>query len=261
MPIRDRNIDWLRKRLYVPSRDFGMFTSPIAEATGTGSSQDIAHLLGTTPQLVWGMESEGDGTAEDTVLGTHDGTNVKVTMTDAAMKLLAFAGLVPTEYSTFGFGGFHIQTAGDKYTTFLRCPYDVDPAHPMGFKVNFVSGSSTAADIFDWIILADFKAVAVALLAPTTVLDTVIDITGTLGTATADLNNWSSRGIKNKGFLTRDQIEAGAAIMFSVELDSTQSALSSEELHMLGVEIDYVPLQTRGLGNPNDRLLTAAGVT
>lgn len=257
--IRDRNIDWIRKRIYIPARDFGMWTEPIAEATGTGSSQDIAHLLGTTPQVVFGMTSEADGTAEDTVLGTHDGTNIKVTMTDAAMKLLAFAALAPTEYSTFGFGGFHIQTAGDIYSTFLRCPYDVDPAHAIGFKVNFVSGSSTAADIFDWIILADFKAVAVALLAPTTVLDTVVDIAGTLGTATADLNSWSSRGVKNSGFLTRDEIEAGAAIMFSVELDSTQSALASEELHFLGCELDYVPLKTRGLGRGNDALLAATG--
>lgn len=257
--IRDRNIDWIRKRIYIPARDFGMWTSPIAEASGTGSSQNVAHLLGSTPQVIIASQSEQDTSASDIALGTHTATNVLLTQPDSAQKALIYAALAPTEYSTFGFGGFHIQTAGDIYTTFLRCPYDVDTAFEIGFKVNFVSGSSTAADIFDWIILADFKAVAVALLAPTTVLDTVVDIAGTLGTATADLNSWSSRGVKNSGFLTRDEIEAGAGIMFSVELDSTQSTLASEELHFLGCELDYVPLKTRGLGRGNDALLAATG--
>ena len=257
--IRDRNIEWVRERLYIPARDFGMITEPIAVDAGAAVSS--AHLLGATPHLVWFTHAVDDGTAISTVMGTHTATNIVATLADAGQSVLPHAILHPTEYSTFGFGGFHIQTAGDVYSTFLRVPNDVDPRYPMGFKINYVSGSSTAADIVDWIILADFKAENVALLAPTTVLDTVIDVAGTIGTATADLNNWSSRGVKDADFLTRDEIEAGAAMMFSVELDSTQTTLSSEELHMLGVEIDYVPQRTRGRGHEMDSRLTTDGPT
>lgn len=260
MPIQDQNIDWYRKRWYIPAREFGMWAAPLSEASGTGSSQDVDHLLGATPQLVIASQSEQDTTASDISLGVLDSnTNlvVKLTQPDSAQSALISAALVNTEFSSFGFGGFHVRNAGDLYTTYQRVPIDVDPAFEIGVKVNYISGSSTAADIFDWIALLDFSANKVALKAPTSVLDAVIDVAGTLGTATASLNRWSSRGVKNRGFVTRAEIEDGALFTLSVELDSTQSALSSEELHFLGVEIDYVPLKTLGYGSEYDRPLTA----
>lgn len=258
MGIKDNDIEGYRKRWYIPARDFGVFTSPIGEQAGTGSIKQVPHLLKATPQLVWGTQSEGDGAGDDLVFGTHEGTNIVGTW-GVSEKQLFFAGLVNSEFSTFGFGGFHIATVGDLYTTYQRPPWDIDVQFPMGFKVNYISGSSTAADIFDWIVLLDFVAENVALAAPTTALDTAIDIAGTLGTAAANLNNWSSRGIKNKEFLTRAQIEAGALMTLSIELDSTGSDLPLEECHFLGVEVDYVPQRTVGDGNWHDLPLQSDG--
>ena len=56
------------------------FTS--TEQTGTGSSQNIAHGLGTTPSLVWAMVSNSGATGIYTLVpGAHDATNAKFTVT------------------------------------------------------------------------------------------------------------------------------------------------------------------------------------
>ncbi len=57
-----------------------------AEITGTGSNVDTAHGLGHTPTIVIVTITENDGTAVDIVQGTHDATNVKVTVPDSAIK-------------------------------------------------------------------------------------------------------------------------------------------------------------------------------
>lgn len=61
------------------------------EQTGTGSEQDIAHGLSSTPGLVWWSLSEfADTLAVDFAEGAHDGTNLKVTVTSGA-KFFIFA--------------------------------------------------------------------------------------------------------------------------------------------------------------------------
>lgn len=61
------------------------------EQTGTGSSQDVAHGLGTTPTAVLASFSELDGNAADMAYGTHDATNCKFTVTSGAkFFVLAF---------------------------------------------------------------------------------------------------------------------------------------------------------------------------
>lgn len=63
------------------------------EQTGTGSSQDIAHGLVTTPGLAWFTFSElaADLAAgADIAEGAHDGTNLKVTVT-SGIKFIAYA--------------------------------------------------------------------------------------------------------------------------------------------------------------------------
>ena len=56
------------------------FTS--TEQTGTGSSQNIAHGLGSTPSMVWFSVSEDPaGTGFDVAPGSHDATNCVFTVT------------------------------------------------------------------------------------------------------------------------------------------------------------------------------------
>lgn len=63
------------------------------EQTGTGSSQNVAHGLGTTPRMVWFSVSELDAGLVgglDVAMGAHDATNLKFTVT-SGMKFFAFA--------------------------------------------------------------------------------------------------------------------------------------------------------------------------
>jgi len=63
-----------------------------AEQTGTGASQNVAHGLGTTPSLVLIIITESPATyaALDVTEGTHDATNVVVTVS-VNWKFKAFA--------------------------------------------------------------------------------------------------------------------------------------------------------------------------
>lgn len=62
------------------------------EQTGTGSEQTIAHGLGRTPTSVFVSITDDNSGAGFTITeGSHDGTNVAVTVTDSAKyKVLAF---------------------------------------------------------------------------------------------------------------------------------------------------------------------------
>lgn len=65
------------------------FTS--TEQTGTGSSQNIAHGLGSAPSLVWWAVSDSGATGIYTAVpGVHDATNVKMTVT-SGVKFYVFA--------------------------------------------------------------------------------------------------------------------------------------------------------------------------
>lgn len=64
------------------------FTS--TEQTGTGSSQNIAHGLGSTPSLVWWSPSSLSGNACTFVPGAHDSTNIKMTVSSGE-KYYVFA--------------------------------------------------------------------------------------------------------------------------------------------------------------------------
>lgn len=59
------------------------------EQTGTGAEQSIAHGLGATPGLVWVTITEA-AAAFDSGEGTHDATNLKVTVT-SGVKYRIFA--------------------------------------------------------------------------------------------------------------------------------------------------------------------------
>lgn len=154
---------------------------------------------------------------------------------------------VLTELSTFGYGGALMAVAGDKVAHALRVPYDMDPQEAVGFTVLWTSGSSTVADTIDWIVLADFKAVGAALIAPATALDTAIAQDTVTG---ANHVQRSSRGIKNSGFLSRAQVDAGAMMVVSVEMDAFAAGLT-EAKQYLGLEVDYVVRATKPSDDPS----------
>jgi len=77
--------------------EFGLIEDRLAvfvstEQTGTGSSQDVAHGLGVTPSAVIITLTEfGAAENPNVAEGTHDATNVKVTVASGTTKFKVFA--------------------------------------------------------------------------------------------------------------------------------------------------------------------------
>lgn len=146
------------------------------------------------------------------------------------------------------FYGNKITSAGTPVQGAFRMPFDVNPDFDMGFKICYAGDGTAPEDVgtLSWIILAEYKAVTVAPDATAVgALDTTIATTGVVS-ATDNLLEWTSRGIKNKGFLSRDEIDAGAYCQFSVELDAVGGTISATNFVLcMGLEIDYMPRKTR----------------
>lgn len=135
--------------------------------------------------------------------------------------------------------GLQMDAAGDMVqSNELWLPRWLDPTQELWFRIHYISGSSTAADTVDWIILANFFAADTQIVNASGVLDTVI-AQDTIGAATAYLNKITDWGKKNAGFLTRQQVEDGAKMLFSVELDASAVDLATEKIWFLGVEMLY----------------------
>lgn len=152
--------------------------------------------------------------------------------------------------------GWQMDAAGDIVTLGMKLPFDFEPGRPIGIKLHWTSGSSTAADTIDWIVL--YEMVLADGQIPTsisTALDTAI-AQDTVGVATSFLNKWTSRGIIDADAITRTQLEAGVLLLLSIEMDASAIDLSGEKVWLLGIEFDYVPRDFVGTKD-NDLPLSA----
>jgi hypothetical protein len=205
-----------------------------------------AHNLGATPNVLLIAETEQDGTAGDIAYGTHTATAAVATLIDGAQKGRALCGIAGSEVSTFGFPGVNFLVS-DVVGWCRRVPMEFDPNWPLGFRVHFTSGSSTAADDFHFTVAFDIKkaatstaAAGTAVAAASTALDTVIAAQDWVDTTTYK-NTWTPRGIKNGKWSTLSAIEDGAAMVITVT-----ATLADTAAILLGLEIDYVPRWTVG---------------
>lgn len=162
-----------------------------------------------------------------------------------------------------GFGSWEM-IAGELIYGWLPVPYDLDPRWPLGFKI-WWSVDASGASVATWIILFDVKKLHYQLAAPTTALDTAIAACAGYeddGTALADTEDdylqITARGIKNSIGISRKQIEDGAMMMFSIELDAITNA-DGDAAQFIGMMMDYVPMKTVGTGSDHDRSLRYTG--
>lgn len=265
MSVTDRQIAYRRQRKYLAAVENTMW-SRTAETAG-GAAFSVAHNLGATPGIVVPTLTSIDAADNyDWASEAHTETlAVAGDIGDATIKAYALCGIVPTEISTFGFGG--IQFIEDDAVSWCRrVPIDFDPNWPLGFRAHFTSASATAADNFQFTVAFDIKnapaktsalaATAVAgtaLAAASTALDTVIAAQTWIDTTTYK-NTWSPRGIKNKAWSTLGAIEDGAVMAIKLTATTADTAAI-----LLGLEIDYMPRLTVGhAGSDYDGPLVAA---
>ena len=246
--ITDRGMKWLRGRKYFSAVANPMWANSVETAGGAAFTS--AHNLGVTPAIAhFGMtELDADDTC-DYVEGTHTAVNaVSTDLGDASTKGQALCGICGTEVNALGFPGVRMITAADKFTWCIRdMLHEMDESQPLGVKVHWTSGSATIADTVSWTTLLDVVAAGAVFVSPTTALDTPVYGSGTTvadAVEGAGFNQWTTRGLKNKNFLTRAQIDAGACIMLSVTL--TAFVTITENIYLLGVEVDYAPRRCGG---------------
>jgi len=105
-------------------------------------------------------------------------------------------------------------------------------------------------------MLMEFKSTNEALeTAAAGALDTVIG-NQVIASGTAFLLNRGNRGIKNANWSTPTLVHAGLWMEFSVELDAVTAidivTTPTENVWLLGLEFDYMPMFTRAPHSERD---------
>lgn len=188
--IRDRNIDWRRKRVFYTWRSF--------------------------------LDS----------IGVTTTTYVK----------LGAGAAVAQEISDFEVAGLLVDTAADEVNGIFPVPWDADPDYELGFSVLWTSGSATTADTIDWVVLFELFAVGGVLDEVAGALDTAIAQDTVSG---AYQLQKTARGIKNAGWATRAQTDAGAFFGIQCDMNAFAAGLD-EDKFFLGLEMDYRIRATEG---------------
>jgi len=160
------------------------------------------------------------------------------------------------EVVSYGIVGI-LFAAADLIYPRIQCPWDLDPRHPVGFRLNFTQTAAVTTDV-TWILKVgtDKKDALIQAQDATTIaaLDTPIAAKGVIA---ANMNLWTARGIKNDIGLSRSEVEDGAAIRMELEADTLGVGVTV--LTLLGIEMDYVPHRTVGVGSEYDRSLLHTG--
>lgn len=128
------------------------------------------------------------------------------------------------------------------------CPWWANPDFPIGVKALVTEGGSTGTSVTSTtpLVKLDFKAdTIVSVSAAATALDTVITALTLPSTPKGKLC-WSSRGIKNAGWATRDQVHAGLVGQISCNPASAAGGTinSTNTIILIGLQLDFVPMRT-----------------
>lgn len=160
------------------------------------------------------------------------------------------AGVTTVEVTNVGMMTCHMAD-GEFLNGYIRCPYDLDVKHPIGFRVAYTldhdgAGTATVA----WILLQDAIAEGSAIALPSTALNTTIAndsyVDGNRVASVTDfLLQWSGRGIRNSLGLSKEQVEDGAFITMKLEMDA---ATNETTVRFIGMEMDYTIHNTIGAG-------------
>ena len=218
MGIRDNQIDWIRKRIVYGPLDLNGLIFP---AVNEGGAQVFTEgELFQNPKAVSKVAPE----------------------------------IMLREVGALGLVGLGYDAVGDVILGYIHIPFDMNPDFPVGFRVNFTTNDSTSGTA-SFILLTETIKKDVALTATINdALDTIIPLLSAVNTS---FNAWSGRGIATSLGLTRKDVEDGAILEISLELDAVATSTAAE-IVFLGLEMDYVPQKTIGSGSELDAPLTSA---
>lgn len=240
--IRDRNIGWLRKRIYIPVTGFGgyninfLISGGVADAAGR-------HILLTTDAGTsgFGKTDATDRNAIGATAATDRGIRQQ-SIGNGVVRLAAIPGNVDHQ-------GLLCVLAADGVEYFGMIPYDIDVSKPVGFRVWWSSAAAAVGNrTITWGVKRGLTKASAAPAVVTTALDTTITAQAPVGTANALQRG--NRGIMSADTILRDHFFWGfEVLMAAFHADFT------EDKFMLGLEIDYAVRATFGTGKLRDTLL------
>ena len=157
----------------------------------------------------------------------------------AAADASAHTGVpVEKEMGAVGTVGLFMDDAGDMLSMMFPVPRNLNPTHPIGVRVVFATGSPTAADEVEWIVLFDVITEGSAIAVGSTALDTVIGSQALSGVA--DALEYSARGVINANAVTEAQMSNNISF-FSMLVEAQAFTGITEDVIFLGLAIDYMP--------------------
>lgn len=181
---------------------------------------------------------------------------------DVVLHSLETVAAEYSEITSVGMGGVTLGD-GEFINGYIRCPYDLDPDKPVGFRIAYTIDHDGAGDAtVSWILLQNAIAEGIAIALPATALDTIIPLLDAytddsgVSVVTDFLLQMTNRGIRNRIGLTRVQIEKCAFLTFKVEMDA---AIEETTVRYIGLEMDYAVMKTQGFGSHLDQPLQSDG--
>ena len=219
--IRDTQIDSIRKRLYLRPLDLNALIG-IAINEGGAANYTEGQILQNP---------------------------------DAASKTAP--EVFQKEVSSFNITGIGFSATGSVINGTIKTPYDIDPKWPIGFRVNWTSTSGSGSAT--WALLTRNTVKGAALVVKGSILTALNTVFPASAVTVANGNEWSARGILNKLGLSRDQIEEGAHLQFTLNLSAVVT-IAASSITFLGLEMDYVPVLTIGQGTHTDRPQKSSGI-
>lgn len=150
---------------------------------------------------------------------------------------------VQQEIGTLGVVGLLKDTAGDMFNMITPVPRDLNVTQPIGVRVVYVTGSSTAADTVNWIVKYSVISAGEAIVVGATALNTTIASDTVSGVANAI--ELSPRGVINGNTVTETEMTGLSFISWNIEMDAFAAGLSEDKFFM-GLLIDYVPKRAQG---------------
>lgn len=237
--VRDRNIAWLRKRLYLPVTGFPGYSVDIL-VTGGQAAGDALQILptGSDPTVI-GKTTATSRQAVGAVAGTDR---------NARLRAIGNANprLVPVVGANIDVQGLLLAAANDGVEFFGMIPYDVDITKPIGLRCWWTSeAAAVATRTITFRIRYGKVGAGAAIPAVTTALDTVITAQAPTGTAAA-----LERG--NRGVIDANKfVETDFFWGFEILMTAFDAAFT-ENKYLLGLEVDYVPRKTAGPGRAQD---------
>lgn len=156
-------------------------------------------------------------------------------------------GPILTEVSSFGFGVMNINAAGNFFHALdFVTPREMEIEEEIGFRVHYMTlGAVATTDDITFIVQYSQCDVGAQCVAASTALDTPIT-EHRQGNALTTVTHRTARGIISAGKF--DETARQGMIHWEVEADATDYA--TNEVGVLGFEIDYIPRLTWSNGEP-----------